>query len=182
MSVYELIKSDLYRCCGSHSHILLIKNLLNSNRSFKYTFWLRMLHARPILIRWLAKYMHRHLSIKYNIQIPKEVEIGPGLYLGHGTSIIVNATAKIGKNCNLSQFVTIGSNHGKAATIGDNCYIGPSACLVEDISIGGFSVIGAGAVVIKDVPAKATAVGNPARNLTNKEPRNYILNPVNDVG
>ena len=72
--------------------------------------------------------------------------------LDMGGPIIVNSSAKIGNNCNLSQFTTIGSNHGKAAQIGDNVYIGPGVCIVEDVVIGNNVTIGAGSVVTKDIP------------------------------
>lgn len=176
MSIWELIKSDLYRHTGRYSNKLLILNLVNQNRSFKYCFWLRLRNHKSLAIRIIASLMHRHLSIKYQIQIPKEVEIGAGLHLGHATSIIINSTAKIGKNCNIGHFVTIGSNHGQAATIGDNCYIGPNVCLIENIKIGESVTIGAGSIVTKDIPQNSTAVGNPARHHPSKQPGIYIKN------
>ena len=80
----------------------------------------------------------------------------------------------IGNNCNLSQFTTIGSNDGKAATIGDNVYIGPGVCVVEDVTIGSNATIGAGSVVTKDIPANATAAGNYAKVLNFNNPGRYI--------
>lgn len=179
MKVLSLIKSDLYRYTGKVSSFLILKNLFNSNRSFKYTFWLRLCQSKYFLVRCIAWYMHRCLSIKYAIQISKECEIGPGLYLGHSTSIIVSKSAKIGRNCNLSQFTTIGSNHGKAATIGDNVYIGPNVCLVEDVNIGNNATVGAGFVVLKNIPENATFAGNPAKLISEKSPARYIKNPSN---
>ena len=82
----------------------------------------------------------------------------------------------IGDNCNLSQFTTIGSNEGAAAVIGDNVYVGPSVCIVENVHIGSNVTIGAGSVVTKDIPDNATAAGNYAKVLNYKNPGRYITN------
>lgn len=81
----------------------------------------------------------------------------------------INGTAKIGKNVSLSQFLTIGSNKGHAATIEDNVYIASHVCIVEDVTIGHDATIGAGAVVTKDIPPYAVAVGVPAKVIKFKE-------------
>jgi serine O-acetyltransferase len=120
--------------------------------------------------------MHLTLSIRYQIQIPKEAKIGPGLNLGHATGIVLSPTVEIGANCNISQFVNIGSNHRKAATIGDNVYIGPMVCIVENVVIGNNVTIGAGSVVIKNIPENSTAVGNPSRVVNQNDPGRYIMN------
>ena len=119
------------------------------------------------------------LSSKYGIQIPPETKIGYGLFIGHGVGIVINGSAVIGNNVNLSQFLTIGSNHGKAATIGNNVYIGPSVCIVEDVNIGNNVIIGAGCVVTSNIPDNSTAVGVPNRNI-HKVSYNYICNPWNE--
>ena len=104
-----------------------------------------------------------------------EVEsLGYGLYIGHNGPVIVNPTAKIGNNCNLSQFTTIGSNRGPAAEIGDNVYIGPSVCIVENVKIGNNVTIGAGSVVTKDLPENATVAGNYAKVLNYNNPGRYV--------
>lgn len=64
----------------------------------------------------------------------------------------------------------------KAAMIGDNVYIGPSCCLIEDVKIGAGVTIGAGAIVTKDIPEGAVAVGNPAKVLQNTKNVDYINN------
>mgnify|MGYP000166489787 CR=1 FL=1 len=179
MTPMQLIQADLFRFGGETTSMALIKALLGGNRSFKYTFWLRMCRSQSLVVRLISRYMHRHLSIKYQIQIPKETEIGPGLYLGHATTIVVSSTAVIGRNCNLSHFVSIGSNHGKAATLGNNVYVGPHVCLVEDVSVGDNVTIGAGSIVIKSIPVNMTAVGNPARVINHGHTAQYISNPFN---
>lgn len=97
------------------------------------------------------------------MQISPNAKIGKGFYIYHGVGIIISGTASIGENCSISQFTTIGNLKGKAATIGDNVYIGPGVSIVEDVRIGSNVKIGAGAIVVNDVPDNATSVGNPNR-------------------
>ena len=155
---YKILQKDNNRGGG----IWPICKLMIHERGFVYTCFLRLASVQsPLRIFfWL---IYHHLSSKYGIQISTRTPIGAGLYIGHGVGVIINQSAIIGKNVTLSQFITIGSNKGKAATIGDNVYIGPSVCLVEDVNIGHHSIIGAGAVVTKDVPPYGIAVGVPAR-------------------
>lgn len=91
--------------------------------------------------------------------------------------MVVNGGTVIGNNVNLAQFLNIGTNHKTPAMIGDNVYIGPHVCLVEDVKIGNNSTIGAGAVVTKDVPQNATVAGVPAKVLNYDNPGRYIGNP-----
>lgn len=65
---------------------------------------------------------------------------------------------------------------GKAAVIGDNVYIGPNVCVVEDVIIGDNVTIGAGSVVTKDIPSNATAVGNYAKVINYNNPGRFINN------
>lgn len=175
MTPYEYIKSDLYRYAGNTSLATLLSHL-TFNRSFKYSFWLRLRRARFAPLRLFAALMHRHLRFKYGVRIHADCEIGYGLYIGHPMGILINHTARIGNNCNLSQFTTIGSNYERAAEIGDNVYIGPSVCIVEHVKIGHNATIGAGAVVVRDVPEDSTVAGNPAKVISMKEPGRYVLN------
>ena len=153
---------------------ILLTIALETNHCLRYLIWLRLSSKRNIF-RLLAKYMRKKYSIRYGIDIPHATSIGYGLYIGHGIGIVVNPTAVIGNNCNLSQFTTIGSNDGQGAIIGDNVYIGPSVCIVEDVKIGNNVTIGAGAVVVKDIPDNATAAGVPARVISYSRPGRYII-------
>ena len=105
-----------------------------------------------------------------------------GLYIGHGGPVIINPTAVIGNNCNLSQFVTIGAIDGNAAEIGDNVYIGPNCCLIENVRIGNNVTIGSGSVVTHDIPDNATVAGNYAKVLNYDRPGKYVENRWNETG
>lgn len=180
-NIYEYILSDYYRYYGGDRQIpppkikVVFRALLAKNHCFAYSFWLR-LASRKNLFYPLARLMNFRQSRKYGIQISPFTKIGYGLYIGHGVGIVINPKTVIGNNCNISQFLTIGSNKGTPAVIGDNVYIGPSVCLVENVRIGDNATIGAGAVVTKDIPANATAVGSPAKVISYDNPACFIKN------
>lgn len=170
----KLIASDYWRYTGKTVSMFKMFRTTFFNHCFAYTFWLRIAAKEKGLIAKIARKILYKLSKQYGMQIPCETSIGYGLYIGHGIGIVVNSTAIIGNNCNLSQFTTIGANDGRAAVVGDNVYIGPSVCLVENVVIGNNVTIGAGAVVVKDVPNDATVAGVPAKIISYKSPGRYI--------
>ena len=89
-------------------------------------------------------------------------DIGPGLFIQHGFSTII-AAHKIGENCWINQQVTIGyANKVDAPTIGDNVAVKAGAKVIGGITLGNNSVVGANAVVVKDVPENCTVGGVPA--------------------
>ncbi len=118
--------------------------------------------------------MYNHYCRKFNIYMPLDVEVGYGLYMGHCMCMVIAGGTKIGNNCNLSQFLNIGSNSEGHAIIGNNVYIGPHVCVIDKVNIGDNATIGAGAVVNKDIPADATAVGVPAKVVSYNEPGRYV--------
>lgn len=126
------------------------------------------------ITKLIGNVLYKSSRVKKRIYLGKETKVGYGLYIGHGGPIIINPTTVIGNNCNLSQFTTIGSNENHAAIIGDNVYIGPNVCVVEDVHIGNNITIGAGSVVTKDIPDNATAAGNYAKVLNYNNPGRYI--------
>ena len=89
-------------------------------------------------------------------------DIGPGLFIQHGFSTVI-AARKIGKNCWINQQVTIGyANERDQPTICDNVKIHAGAKVIGNVTIGDNSIVGANAVVVKDVPPNCTVVGVPA--------------------
>jgi serine O-acetyltransferase len=105
------------------------------------------------------------VRIAWGISLPRSASIGPGLFIGHFGGITISHRAVLGRNCNLSQGITIGvSGHGARCgvpVIGDDVYIAPGACVFGKITIGNNVKIGANAVIYKDVPDNAVAVMDP---------------------
>lgn len=163
----NLLAQDFYRYCSAKGITSFLKTYY-LQRGFRYTVWLR-LSAVNGLVGMLSKIILHHLSSKFCNEIHSCTRIGGGLYLGHGYGIVIHPTAVIGSNVNLSQFTTIGSNKGKAATIGNNVYIGPGVCVVEDVTIGDGSTIGAGSVVTRNTPPHSVSVGVPAKVIRYKD-------------
>jgi serine O-acetyltransferase len=99
------------------------------------------------------------------IEIHPAARIGDGLFIDHGTGVVVGETAEIGNDVTLYQGVTLGGTGfatGKRhPTVQDNVTIGSGAKLLGPITVGHGAKIGANSVVITDVPPKATVVGNP---------------------
>src|ERR1700761_4581328 len=121
------------------------------------------LHAAgiPVLPRLIAA-IARSVT---GIEIHPAARIGQGLFIDHGTGVVVGETAEIGDNVTLYQGVTLGGTGfatGKRhPTVQDNVTIGSGAKLLGPITVGHGAKIGANSVVITDVPPNSTVVGNP---------------------
>lgn len=148
--------------------------LISSGLAFM--FWFRLEQCDNVLVKTIARIIRFTLSYWLHINIDRHTQIGYGFFIVHGGPVVINVSAKIGNNVDMYQFSTIGSSCLRAATIEDEVYIGPSVCIVEDVHIGKGATIGAGAVVVKDVPAGATAAGVPAKVISHKEPGRFIRN------
>ena len=158
--------------------------LFRGSPGFRYTViwrWNCFLAARPglrLLLGVPSRWAYGHYTYKYGISIPLETRIGPGLYIGHFGGIHVNEHVVIGANCNLNQGVTIGK-HSRGErkgcpTLGDGIYVGPGAKIFGGIRIGHDVAIGANAVVTRDLPDHAVAVGVPARVISQAGAAGYI--------
>jgi len=168
----DYVKSDLMRYYGKYDMLTFFKAYL-TNRTFRFQYAFRMCQTNG-LSKLIGLFLWKFNRTKRVIQLTRHTKIGYGLYIGHCGPIVINPTAIIGNNCNLSQFTTIGSNENHAAIIGDNTYIGPNVCIVENVRIGNNVTIGAGSVVTKDIPDNATAVGNYAKVINYNNPGRYI--------
>ena len=116
---------------------------------------------------FLARWVSQHAKFKTGIEIHPAAQIGKGLFIDHGTGVVIGETAVIGENCVIYQGVTLGGT-GKDVgkrhpTLGNNVMVGSGAKVLGPVNIGDNTKIAAGAVVLSDIPENSTAVGVPAR-------------------
>ena len=101
------------------------------------------------------------------IEIHPGATIGKGLFIDHGSGVVIGETAELGDNCTLYQGVTLGGtgkDTGKRhPTLGNNVLVGSGAKVLGPFKVGDNSKVAANAVVLKEVPPNSTAVGIPAR-------------------
>ncbi len=113
--------------------------------------------------RWLSQKAVR----KTGIEIHPGAQIGKGLFIDHGSGVIIGETTIIGDNCTLYQGVTLGGTgkeQGKRhPTLGNNVMVSAGAKVLGSFTIGDNCKIGAGSVVLEEVPPNCTVVGVPGR-------------------
>ncbi len=126
-------------------------------------------HGFPWLSRWLAQWGRWFTGI----EIHPGATIGRRVFIDHGMGIVIGETAVIGDDCTLYHGVTLGGtswNKGKRhPTLGRNVVVGAGAKILGPIDVGDDAKVGSNAVVVRDVPAGATAVGIPARVVSPEE-------------
>ena len=101
--------------------------------------------------------------------IGRGADFGPAFVLVHSNGIVINGAVRGGSHVVLEHQVTIGAERGQSPVLGDDIFVGAGAKIVGSVRIGSEVRIGANAVVIADVPDRATAVGVPARNIERKK-------------
>lgn len=120
----------------------------------------------------IARYISEKAKRKTGIEIHPGAKIGKGLFIDHGTGVVIGETAIIGDNVTMFHGVTLGGTgkeKGKRhPTIGNNVFIGSGAKLLGNITIGDNVKIGANAVILKDVPSDTTIVGVPGKIVRTK--------------
>lgn len=158
--------ADLERCTGPGTKLLREQSL--------WALWVyrfgRRVDALPAGLKrniktkiyWL---LFRFVETLTGVSLPKEAHIGPGLRIWHFGGIFVNPDTVIGSNCTLRQGVTLGNRvpDGACPVLEDDVELGAYAQVLGGVRLGRGCRVGAMAVVLADVPAGCTAVGNPAR-------------------
>lgn len=136
---------------------------------------------------FLARWISQRAARKTGIEIHPGAVIGKGLFIDHGSGVIIGETTVIGDNVTLYQGVTLGGNGKETGkrhpTICDNVMISAGAKLIGSFTVGENSKIGAGSVVIREVPPNSTVVGVPGHVVKQNDvrvPRNTMDHQMPD--
>lgn len=167
MGIYSYIKSEIQvikerdPAIKSNMEVLLYP-------SFKVILHYRIAHKLFLKKHYfLARWISQRAARKTGIEIHPGATIGKGLFIDHGSGVIIGETAVLGDNVTLYQGVTLGGTgkeKGKRhPTLEDNVMVSAGAKILGSFTIGKNSKIGAGSVVLEAVPPNCTVVGVPGR-------------------
>lgn len=136
----------------------------------------------------MAFYLQSRMSEIFQVDIHPATRIGSGVFIDHGTGIVIGETAVIGDDVSLLQGVTLGGTGAERGDrhpkIGRGVLLGAGAKVLGNIQIGDYAKIASGSVVLKPVPAHCTAAGVPARLIncpTGEEPARSMDHTLADV-
>ncbi len=133
---------------------------------------------------FIARWISQRALHKTGIEIHPGATIGKGLFIDHGSGVVIGETTEIGDNCTIYQNVTLGGtgkDTGKRhPTLGNNVMVGSGARVLGPFKVGDNSKIAANAVVLNEVPPNSTAVGVPARIVKRdgQKVENYDLDQI----
>jgi serine O-acetyltransferase len=117
--------------------------------------------------RFPARAVSQAARFLTGIEIHPGASVGPGLFIDHGMGVVIGETTEIGEDVTIYQGVTLGGTGKETGkrhpTVHDGVIVGTGARVLGPVDIGEGAKVGAGAVVVKDVPANSTVVGNPGR-------------------
>jgi serine O-acetyltransferase len=134
-----------------------------------HAIWLHRI-AHGLWIRgWqvTARFVSHVARFMTGIEIHPAARLGEGLFIDHGMGVVIGETAEVGENVTILQGVTLGGTSLKREkrhpTLGDNVVVGAGAKILGGFTIGAGSRIGAGSVVVREVPENSVVVGVPGR-------------------
>ena len=136
----------------------------------------------------MAFYLQSRMSEIFQVDIHPATRIGSGVFIDHGTGIVIGETAVIGDDVSLLQGVTLGGTGAERGDrhpkIGRGVLLGAGAKVLGNIQIGDYAKVASGSVVLKPVPAHCTAAGVPARLVncpTGEEPARSMDHTLADI-
>lgn len=184
--MFNDFREDLSRYAATKNkprlYLLLTEQSLWAIAEYRFSRWVFTSVHLPVfrlILKIVGFIWHKLIEIVTGIDLPHKAEIGKGLYIGHFGGIFIFADVKMGEYCNISQGVTIGiGGRGEKSgcpKIGDRIFIGAGAKIIGKIIIGNDVAIGANAVVTKDLPDSSVAVGIPAKIISNKGSKDFII-------
>jgi serine O-acetyltransferase len=179
----RLLKADLFRYAGKSDFKSFIRHFMFTP-GYKYTVWMRTCGYLRVQ-RWAkwtlyppVKYILLRCRYKYGIVIPEYTVVGPGLFINRFGGIYINGDAVIGSNVNLTHGTMLGQQNRGALMgspiVGDRVFIAAGAKVIGRVRIGNGAVVGANAVVTKDVPDNAVVGGIPAKVISLQGSEGYI--------
>ena len=146
----------------SSLEVLLLYSGLHALLWYRIAHWFYRHHCF-----FLARFFSQSGRLWTGIEIHPGAQIGRGLFIDHGSGVVIGETAEIGDDCTLYQGVTLGGtgkHTGKRhPTLGNGVMVGSGAKVLGPFKVGDRAKIASNAVVLEEVPSDATAVGVPAR-------------------
>ena len=146
--------------------------------------WANFLYR--IHLKLLARMTSQFCKFLTGIEIHPAAKIAAGVFIDHGHGVVIGETAEVGTGTVIYQGCTLGGTGKQTGkrhpTIGENCVISAGAKILGNITVGDGAKVGAGAVVLKDVPPNSTVVGVPARvvKIDGRRTENSNLLEMND--
>ena len=172
--IFQTARSILKRNPVAHS----LLEVLLTYPGIRVLFWYRIAHFMAFhRLYTIAGFLSQHAAKVTGISISPEAKIGKRVFIDHGIGVVIGATAMIEDDVTILHDVTLGVRRAvegrRHPYVKKGAFIGANAQLLGTITIGAFSKVGAGAIVLNNVADKATVVGNPARTV-NKLPAKVI--------
>ena len=172
--IFQTARSILKRDPVAHS----LLEVLLTYPGIRVLFWYRIAHFMAFhRLYKIAGFLSQHAAKVTGISISPEAKIGKRVFIDHGIGVVIGATAVIEDDVTILHGVTLGARRAvegrRHPYVKKGAFIGANAQLLGTITIGAFSKVGAGAIVLNNVADKTTVVGNPARTV-NKLPAKVI--------
>ena len=172
--IFQTARTILKRNPVAHS----LLEVLLTYPGIRVLFWYRIAHFMAFhRLYTIAGFLSQHAAKVTGISISPEAKIGKRVFIDHGIGVVIGATAMIEDDVTILHGVTLGARRAvegrRHPYVKKGAFIGANAQLLGTITIGAFSKVGAGAIVLNNVADKTTVVGNPARTV-NKLPAKVI--------